>query len=56
MVHVVSEVWGFGIHLYLRAVGFQHADMGVSHACMLFAVLSALHSIAMMNNGLGAFV
>lgn len=31
LVHVLSETWGMGMHLYLRAIGFQHAVMGVSH-------------------------
>lgn len=31
LVHVISETWGMGMHLYLRAIGFKHAVMGVSH-------------------------
>lgn len=32
LVHVLSETWGIGMHLYLRAIGFRHAVMGVSHS------------------------
>ncbi|KAL3146801.1 hypothetical protein ABBQ38_014780 [Trebouxia sp. C0009 RCD-2024] len=28
LVHVLSESWGMGMHLYLRAIGFKHAFMG----------------------------
>ena len=35
LVHVLSETWGMGMHLYLRAIGFQHAVMGVSHPLVI---------------------
>lgn len=35
LVHVLSETWGVGMHLYLRAIGFKHAIMGVSHSCII---------------------
>ena len=56
LVHVVSEVWGFCMHLYLRAIGFRHADMEVRgfepqsgqipetlQLCMQNAALSVIH-------------
>ena len=32
LVHMISETWGVGMHMYLRAIGFKHAVMGVSAA------------------------
>lgn len=45
LVHVVSETWGVGMHMYLRAIGFKHAVLGVSfhHTCS-FAVIMMLCS------------
>ncbi|DBA73278.1 hypothetical protein WJX77_005167 [Trebouxia sp. C0004] len=28
LVHMISETWGMGMHMYLRAIGFKHAIMG----------------------------
>ena len=30
LVHMLSEGWGWAMHLYLRTLGFHHAVMGVS--------------------------
>lgn len=30
LIHMLSEGWGWGMHVYLRTLGFQHAVMGVS--------------------------
>ena len=39
LVHVLSETWGVGMHMYLRAVGFKHAKMRVSIPLLLYPLL-----------------
>ena len=33
LVHMISETWGMGMYMYLRAAGFKHAVMGVRPVC-----------------------
>ena len=44
---MISETWGVGMYMYLRAIGFKHALMGVSAAaqnlCLGWFVLLHLH-------------